>query len=156
MKKQTINKITVEKEEQTVEIELDDEENSSDESDNEVYDKEIKTQITNKGVRSIYSEYLEKEKLLLRPEYQRELSWNIEKMNAFVDTIYRGWIVPNYVIYKLSENEKKDNKSQNLKHMYECIDGQHRLIQLNFFFKETKLQTFINKFNLKMEIILFN
>jgi len=138
MKKQTINKITVEKEEQTVEIELDDEENSSDESDNEVYDKEIKTQITNKGVRSIYSEYLEKEKLLLRPEYQRELSWNIEKMNAFVDTIYRGWIVPNYVIYKLSENEKKDNKSQNLKHMYECIDGQHRLTTIKMFIEGTK------------------
>jgi len=136
MNKQTISKITVEKEEQV--IELDNEENSSDESDNEVYDKEIKTQITNKGVRSIYSEYLEKHKLLLRPEYQRELSWNIEKMNAFVDTIYRGWIVPNYVIYKLSDNEKKDNKLQNLKHMYECIDGQHRLTTIKMFIEGTK------------------
>jgi hypothetical protein len=134
-----INNIIVENEDQLVEIELDDVDNSSDnDSDNDVYDKEIKTQITNKGVRSIYSEYLEKDKLLLRPEYQRELSWKIEKMNAFVDTIYRGWIVPNYVIYKLSENEKKDNKLQNLKHMYECIDGQHRLITIKMFIEGIK------------------
>jgi hypothetical protein len=40
----------------------------------------------------------------------------------------KNYIIPNYVIYKLSENEKKENK-----HLYECIDGQHRLQSLRLF-----------------------
>jgi len=112
--------------------ELDNE--SDDESDLETEENnnsstKIITQITNKSIRSIYYEYLQDDSLLLSPEYQRELSWSIEKMNAFIDTILKGWIVPNYVIYQLSEKELK----QNINHRYECIDGQHRLLTLKWY-----------------------
>jgi hypothetical protein len=131
-KNQTLN-------EQSIEIDLDEQSNISDsDTDEETFDTEIKTTITCKGVRSIYSEYLENDKLLLKPEYQRELSWSIDKMNTFIDTIFKGWIVPNYVIYKLSDGEKKENKQLNLKHMYECIDGQHRLTSIKMFIEGIK------------------
>ena len=110
----------------------------SSESEEEEPIPDLSTTITNKGVRSIYSEYLEKDKLLLRPEYQRELSWSNEKMITFIDTIYRGWIVPNYVIYKLSEVEKKENKKKSLNHLYECIDGQHRLTTIKMYIEGIK------------------
>lgn len=49
----------------------------------------IETKITNKAVISVYYEYLQNNRLLLNPEYQRDLSWSIEKMNTFIDTILR-------------------------------------------------------------------
>ena len=66
----------------------------------------------------------------LTPEYQRELCWSIEKMNTFIDTIMKGWIVPNYVIYQLSNAELK---STTINYRYECIDGQHRLKTLKMY-----------------------
>ena len=49
-------------------------------------------------------------------------------MNAFIDTILKGWIIPNYVIYVLSSKEHKTSK-----YKYECIDGQHRLTTLKYY-----------------------
>lgn len=105
------------------------------ESDNEsVVDDHpnIETRITNKAVISVYGEFLQNNKLLLNPEYQRDLSWSIEKMNTFIDTIMKGWIVPNYVIYKLSNSELKNNP-----HQFECIDGQHRLLSIKWYIEGT-------------------
>ena len=136
--KQTINNIIVEEEEHTIDLDNEIkyqflENNSGSDSDDDTINKKIDTTITTMGVSTIYLELLKNDDLLLKPEYQRELSWTVEKMNAFVDTIFKGWIVPNYVIYELSKNEKNDNKLQNLEHTYECIDGQHRLTTIKMF-----------------------
>jgi uncharacterized protein with ParB-like and HNH nuclease domain len=92
----------------------------------------IMTQITTSGIGSIYSGYLMNNKLLLSPEYQRDLCWSVDKMCVFIDTIMKGWVVPNYVLYKLSRNE-----SQKVLHSYECIDGQHRLTAIKWFIEST-------------------
>ena len=88
--------------------------------------------ITCKSIKSMYLEYLQDESLLLKPEYQRELCWSSEKMNLFIDTIFKSWIIPNYVIYILSNSEQKENV-----HSYECIDGQHRLTTLKYYIENT-------------------
>ena len=102
---------------------------SDSDSDSDVDEQEnIMTQITTSGIGSIYSGYLTNNKLLLSPEYQRDLCWSVDKMCIFIDTIMKGWVVPNYVLYKLSRNE-----SQKVHHSYECIDGQHRLTSIKWF-----------------------
>jgi hypothetical protein len=103
-------------------------------TDSESKKTSIMTQITTKSIKAIYYEYLESDQLFLRPEYQRDLCWSLEKMNAFVDTIIKGWIVPNYVIYELSKKEMK-----NVKHKCECIDGQHRLTTLKYYMESIPL-----------------
>jgi uncharacterized protein with ParB-like and HNH nuclease domain len=74
------------------------------------------------------TKYLKDDKLLLSPEYQRDLCWSTDKMILFIDTIMKSWIVPNYVIYKLTSSE-----TRNSDHSYECIDGQHRLTSIKWF-----------------------
>jgi hypothetical protein len=109
-----------------------------DEIENELEDdlenlNEITTQITTKGISAIYHEYLKDNKLLLSPEYQRDLCWSTDKMVLFIDTIMKSWIVPNYVIYKLTSKETKDTD-----HSYECVDGQHRLTSIKWFMEGTR------------------
>jgi len=101
---------------------------------------EISTQITTKGINAIYHEYLKEDKLLLSPEYQRDLCWSTDKMILFIDTIMKSWIVPNYVIYKLTSSE-----TRNAEHSYECIDGQHRLTSIRWFM-EGKRDPATNKY----------
>jgi len=113
---------------------------SDSDSDNGINCK-ISTQITNYPINGLYYAYLKDDnKLLLTPEYQRDLCWSIDKMNAFIDTIIKGWIVPNYVIYELSSKEKKL-----CSHRYECIDGQHRLTTLKYYI-ENKMVPGTNRY----------
>ena len=90
----------------------DDSDNCEDIDDEDIdFDNNVKVDITSKSVKSTYTEFLErKNKLLLAPEYQRDFCWSLDKMNAFIDTIMRGQIVPNYVIYNLCSKEKKNIK----------------------------------------------
>lgn len=120
---------------------IDSDTNSDDDSDSESDDNRINTQITTKSVLSVFNEYLQDGSLLLQPEYQRDLCWSIDKMNAFIDTVMKGWIVPNYVIYQLSSKELKSNE-----HSYECIDGQHRLKTLQLFIKGDPYPGTLNKY----------
>jgi hypothetical protein len=105
---------------------------SESDSDNNT-ESNIRVQLTNKNIGAIYYEYLKDDTLLLRPDYQRDICWSLEKMNAFIDTIIKGLIVPNYVIYILSSKEQN-----NYDHCYECIDGQHRLTTLKWFIEGIK------------------
>jgi hypothetical protein len=97
-------------------------------SDSEYELDEITTQITTTGISALYYGYLKDNKLLLSPQYQRDLCWSVDKMILFIDTIMKSWIVPNYVIYKLTKTEINNND-----HSYECIDGQHRLTAIKRF-----------------------
>jgi len=110
--------------------------NESDiESDNNSEDEELCTQndfyvkIDTSNVSTIYYSYLkELTKMLIRPEYQRELCWSPNKMCMFIDSIMKNFIIPNYVIYQLSSDEKKQHK-----YLYECVDGQHRFETLRLY-----------------------
>lgn len=113
--------------------------------------EEIIQQNSSKSISACYEEYLKDDKLLLTPEYQREFCWNVEKQNALLDTIYKNWIMPNYVIYKLSKSESKDSE-----YCYECVDGQHRFRTIknfientnnNIYIKIDKYKVFYNKSN---------
>ncbi len=107
----------------------------SDSDSDEVEDNDTMQQplITTKSISSIYNEYLKNNDLQLTPEYQRELCWSVEKMNTFVDTIMKNWIVPNYVIYELPDSE-----IEQCDHSFECVDGQHRLTSLKWFIEGIK------------------
>lgn len=119
------------------------------ELEEEIEEEEIIQQNSSKSISACYEEYLKDNNLLLTPEYQRDFCWNIEKQNALLDTIYKNWIMPNYVIYKLSKLESKDSD-----YCYECIDGQHRFrtiknfienINNNIYIKIDKFKVFYTK-----------
>lgn len=116
------------------EINLDADSDIDSDIESETNISNIETQISTKSIFAIYCEYLQKSKLLLRPEYQRKLCWSLQKMNDFIDTILKGWVIPNYVIYILSKKEIKENN-----HRYECIDGQHRLTTLKYYIENKEL-----------------
>ena len=109
-------------------------------SDSEYYSEEddekieINTQITTTSIRSFYDQFLKNNNLLLNPEYQRDFCWSKEKMCTFINTIMKNWLVPNFVVYKLSKSELSDNE-----HSYECIDGQHRLKTIKYFIENDNL-----------------
>jgi len=71
------------------------------------------------SVRNIYNEYLKDNLINLRPEYQRQFSWNDDQINLFIDSLIKGFIVPSIVLL-----EKEDEL---MHYDYECVDGQHRL-----------------------------
>lgn len=118
--------LSIEEEEEIEEIEENDE------------NEEIIQQNSSKSISACYEEYLKDNNLLLTPEYQRDFCWSIEKQNALLDTIYKNWIMPNYVIYKLSKSESKDSE-----YCYECIDGQHRFKTIKHFIENTNNNIYI-------------
>ncbi len=107
---------------------------TEDEVEEEIKNCKIRVSINTSTIISTYISYLQNNKLELSPEYQRDICWSIKKMNSLIDTIMKGLIVPNFVIYKLSSPEKKNSK-----HFYECIDGQHRLFTLKKFIDSEKV-----------------
>jgi len=102
----------------------------------EEYENEIrivkpdKIQIKTSSIRTVFDNYLKNSKTNLQPSYQRSINWSFEKMILFLDSIYYCPIIPAYILYKLSkkELEKIRNVNPNSQTLYECIDGQHRLI----------------------------
>ena len=99
--------------------------------------KNIKTYIETKSISSVYNEYLKDSTLMIKPLYQRDFCWSINKMINFIETIMKGLIVPNFVIYKLSDYEiEKNNESYD----YECVDGQHRLMVIKYYYENTRYE----------------
>lgn len=74
----------------------------------------------------IFYIYNELKDINLRPIYQRDIRWTLPKMSGFLNTIMYSGIVPEILLYKLSEEERDEYK-------YECIDGQHRLFTIYHF-----------------------
>jgi hypothetical protein len=99
---------------------------------------EIIQQYSCKSISACYEEYLKDNNLLLTPEYQRDFCWSTQKQITFLDTIYKNWIIPNYVIYKLSTSESKDSDF-----CYECIDGQQRFQTIKNFIENTNNEIYI-------------
>ena len=92
-------------------------------------------QITTYTVRSIYTDFLEEKQIILRPSYQRNLTWSYDKMNYFLDSLFFFPIVPSFIICNIDKNElkeiRKNDKDSNLQ--WECIDGQHRLTVIDHY-----------------------
>lgn len=114
-------------------------------SDNDLSDDEViklDSKIEVISIRSFYDQYLKCDKLLLKPEYQRDFCWSQVKQNTFIGTIMNKWIIPNIVIYKLSKKEAKQTN-----YLYECIDGQHRLVTIKNYIENVNKKLYYKDIN---------
>lgn len=107
----------------------DESDNESDDDTNE--EQKIEKKIDNPSISTIYHNYFTRKRINLQPNYQREFTWSIEKMNTFIDSLMKGYVIPTFILYKLSNEEKKKEKKKSID--FECIDGQHRLTVLQKF-----------------------
>lgn len=55
--------------------------------------KQITTSPSNKKISSIYKE-IKRENLILQPDFQRRFVWNNKHKEKFIDTILKGYPVP--------------------------------------------------------------
>lgn len=70
-------------------------------------------------------------KLLLNPEYQRNVIWDKAKKTAFIESLFMGIIIPPvYVVEIPGENILEENT-------YEVVDGKQRLSTIDDFVKGT-------------------
>lgn len=78
----------------------------------------METSISSKSdsIQIIYDNYT-KEKYIVNRRYQRKLVWNLEEKIAFIDSIYKKFSVP---LFLLAQYDKDKSK-------YEIIDGMQRL-----------------------------
>lgn len=88
-------------------------------------------------------------KLILDPQYQRNVIWNNEKKIAFIESLYMGIIIPPvYVVEIPSDNVLEGSK-------YEVVDGKQRLstiksfINNDFRLKQKNLEYYADIFNEK-------
>ncbi len=80
------------------------------------------------SISEIYQKIKEK-KLILNPDYQRNLVWDREKRTSFIESLYMGIIIPPlYVVEVPSENILEETK-------YEVVDGKQRLTSILDFVK---------------------
>ena len=68
--------------------------------------------------------YQKKDRIDLRPVYQREIRWSQNLMNNLIGTIMNNGLVPSLILYKLT-NADKIGRAPILSS--EVVDGQHRL-----------------------------
>ena len=71
------------------------------------------------------------EKLILNPEYQRNVIWDKSKKTAFIESLFMGIIIPPvYVVEIPGDNILEENT-------YEVVDGKQRLSTIDDFLKGT-------------------
>lgn len=74
----------------------------------------------------IYDKWLAPKKshlLNLQPSYQREITWEYEAFNNFLDSVFRNYIFNPIILCKLNNFSGERFELDR----YECVDGQHRL-----------------------------
>lgn len=78
---------------------------------------------------------IQKKKLILSPEYQRNVIWDKSKQTAFIESLFMGIIIPPvYVVEIPGENILEEN-------VYEVVDGKQRLSTIEKFIQnEFKLE----------------
>lgn len=70
---------------------------------------------------------IQSKKLLLSPEYQRNVIWDKSKQTAFIESLFMGIIIPPvYVVEVPGENILEENS-------YEVVDGKQRLSTIEKF-----------------------
>ena len=60
-------------------------------------------------------------KLILDPDYQRNLIWELDKKTAFIESLYMGIIIPPIYVVEIPAEDILDGAS------YEVVDGKQRL-----------------------------
>ena len=105
----------------------------SDEEEEDIIENKLEKKNEIPSISTIYHNYFTRNRINLQPNYQREFTWTFEKMCMLIDSLMKGYVIPSFILYKISPEEKKDNKNQNINYDYECIDGQHRLKVLQKF-----------------------
>lgn len=90
---------------------------------------------------------IQSKKLLLSPEYQRNVIWDKSKQTAFIESLFMGIIIPPvYVVEIPGENILEENS-------YEVVDGKQRLstierfIQNSFKLEEKSLEYYKDWFS---------
>lgn len=74
---------------------------------------------------------IKERKLLLNPEYQRNVIWDKAKKTAFIESLFMGIIIPPvYVVEIPGDNILEENT-------YEVVDGKQRLSTIDDFIKGT-------------------
>lgn len=124
-----------------------DDENNDEISDDESEDEDediIENKLDKKNeipsISTIYHNYFTRNRINLQPNYQREFTWTFEKMCMLIDSLMKGYVIPSFILYKISPEEKKENQNPNTNYDYECIDGQHRLKVLQKFMNSESIQ----------------
>ena len=130
-----------EDEEESEEEDSDDEDSDDEMKDNNKI-KNIKKEFKHPSISTLFTDYLQDDIINLKPNYQRDLTWDFKKMIAFIESIVKGFVIPLFILYKYQEDEKKDIINEDTE--YECMDGQHRLTVLKHFMN-SKLITVANK-----------
>ena len=100
----------------------------SDSDSDSDFNTKIEKKCDNPSISTIKNMYFTRNRINLRPNYQREFTWSFEKMCIFIDSLMKGYVIPTFILYKLSQDEKKDKNID-----FECVDGQHRLTVLQKF-----------------------
>lgn len=90
---------------------------------------------------------IQSKKLLLSPEYQRNVIWDKSKQTAFIESLFMGIIIPPvYVVEIPGENILEENS-------YEVVDGKQRLstiekfVQNSFKLEEKSLEYYKDWFS---------
>ncbi|MBD5530991.1 MAG: DUF262 domain-containing protein [Lachnospiraceae bacterium] len=74
---------------------------------------------------------IQSKKLLLSPEYQRNVIWDKSKQTAFIESLFMGIIIPPvYVVEIPGENILEENS-------YEVVDGKQRLSTIEKFIQNS-------------------
>lgn len=68
-------------------------------------------------------EWIKKDKINLHPPYQRNFIWSSKDQKLLIDSIMKGYPLPNFFIYK-NENET-----------YDMVDGQQRATTISKYVK---------------------
>ncbi len=118
-----------------------DADSGEDSDDEELVENKLEKKNEIPSISTIYHNYFTRNRINLQPNYQREFTWTFEKMCMLIDSLMKGYVVPSFILYKISPEEKKiiekkDNLNKNnldKNFDYECIDGQHRLKVLQKF-----------------------
>jgi hypothetical protein len=101
----------------------------TDDDSNNNNGNKIDKKCDNPSISTIYNMYFTRNRINLQPNYQREFSWSFDKMCTFIDSLMKGYVIPTFILYKLSFDEKTSDKNID----FECVDGQHRLKVLQKF-----------------------
>ncbi len=107
---------------------IESDEEVDEESDEEIEIVKIEKKCDTPSIATLYNSYFNRNRINLRPNYQREFTWNFDKMCLFIDSIRKGYVIPLFILYQLSKEEKKEQSNKNID--FECVDGQHRLFVL--------------------------
>lgn len=119
---------------------------------NDEYEKKRELLASTKIVKQTWSileiyQKIQSKKLLLSPEYQRNVIWDKSKQTAFIESLFMGIIIPPvYVVEIPGENILEENS-------YEVVDGKQRLstierfIQNNFKLEEKSLEYYKDWFS---------